>query len=827
MLIPCTRRLGSLFVALGIGLTGVEGSVILSPAAAQASSRVALKVRRYPGRVDVVVAGLGPTARVVSQRTTDSLWTGHIQGTDEAIELEQPQRLSLPDVGLSSIRLTSSESGYELKVQTSESSILDTPTVTSDGTGVIVSFKRQNSTTLRSSGRLDLSRPGRVNQPVYVPPMRPRAVAPPLGDMAVGTMLINNRSFVKASGPPVSLTLNNAPAKDALMSMARLGGYGFVFVGDGADGASAGENTASTYPVSMAFRNERYDRALNSVLMASGLQGRLDGSTLLVGTAVSAKSFGPQMSKVFRLNQVEVESASKYLGNLGALIQVANTKTTTSRESETSGTSSNSSESSTSTTSMTTEVDTYGSGVGPLLGLVGTTDARLNTITLVGDPSLINVAQSYLKQIDLRKRQVAVKVQILTVSLTNDKTVDASFSARMGDTYIVSQSGKAHMNFGRYKPGNPSGTGVYADGEYGTPGSYQAKIPGVQAQQVLDPLVNSQSVIPPTVDQQTVNQPYVEAQDLVSSVDPETGKVTTELVPRLDELGRPIYVPSTDPNASPQLVPVFDATGQPINVPSTNPAATPTLVPVYDSNGQPILVPSTDPRAAQTLKPIYDKNGQPVYVPGKDPAKFRYPDNSFFAYIEALIVSSSAKTLAQPTLLVQEGETAEVETGQNVITGVSSTDTANGSTQFQNTRENAGLKVDVKVNKIDDNGFITLNLNPEISVPVPAGVQQGVPIFNIAARKLKSGNVRLRDGQSLILTGVISDSDRQQVRKWPILGDMPLIGQLFRQTASSREKNELVVIVTPTVIDDTLGGRYGYGYRPGTAAGRRLVQSEQ
>ncbi len=44
-------------------------------------------------------------------------------------------------------------------------------------------------------------------------------------------MLINNRSFVKASGPPVSLTLNNAPAKDALMSLARLGGYGFVFVG--------------------------------------------------------------------------------------------------------------------------------------------------------------------------------------------------------------------------------------------------------------------------------------------------------------------------------------------------------------------------------------------------------------------------------------------------------------------------------------------------------------------------------------------------------------------------------------------------------------------
>ena len=98
--------------------------------------------------------------------------------------------------------------------------------------------------------------------------MRPRAVAPPLGDMAVGTMLINNRSFVQASGPPVSLTLNKAPAKDALMSLARLGGYGFVYVGDSNSSVGA-EGDSSEYPVTMAFRDERYDRALNSVLTSS------------------------------------------------------------------------------------------------------------------------------------------------------------------------------------------------------------------------------------------------------------------------------------------------------------------------------------------------------------------------------------------------------------------------------------------------------------------------------------------------------------------------------------------------------------------------------
>ena len=273
-------------------------------------------------------------------------------------------------------------------------------------------------------------------------------------------------------------------------------------------------------------------------------------------------------------------------------------------------------------------------------------------------------------------------------------------------------------------------------------------------------------------------------------------------------------------------MPVYDSTGQPIMVPSADPAASPTLVPVIDSTGQTVFVPSTDPSAQPTLKPVIDQYGRPVYVSARDPSASRHSDNSFYSYVEALVQSSAAKTLAQPTLLVQEGETAMVETGQSVITGVSATETANGSTRFQNTRENAGLTVDLSVSKIDDNGFISLELKPEISVPIPAGTQEGVGIFNIQARKLESGSIRLRDGQSLILTGVITDSDRQQVRKWPILGDMPLIGQLFRQSTSSREKNELVIIVTPTILDDEQGGRFGYGYRPGTPAGRQLVQSE-
>ena len=217
-------------------------------------------------------------------------------------------------------------------------------------------------------------------------------------------------------------------------------------------------------------------------------------------------------------------------------------------------------------------------------------------------------------------------------------------------------------------------------------------------------------------------------------------------------------------------------------------------------------------------------DGKRLYEKANDNERYRQPDDSFYSYLNAVIVSSSAKTLAQPTLLVQEGENAKVEAGESVITGRTTSETSNGTTEFTFTRENAGLVLGLKVSKIDDNGFVTMEVNPQVSVPVGAGNQGGVPIYNLSGRKLESGSIRLRDRQTLILTGVIQQSDRQQVQKWPFLGDLPLIGQLFRGSSSTRQKTELVIVVTPTILDDENGASYGYGFRPGTPAGRKLLQ---
>ena len=123
-----------------------------------------------------------------------------------------------------------------------------------------------------------------------------------------------------------------------------------------------------------------------------------------------------------------------------------------------------------------------------------------------------------------------------------------------------------------------------------------------------------------------------------------------------------------------------------------------------------------------------------------------------------------------------------------------------------------------------------MKVNPSVSLPVPApqgaGADTGgVQIFNLNKRDLQSGEIRLRDGQTLILTGVVSEQQLEQVRKWPILGDLPLLGSLFRRSESRRSKDELVILVTPRVIDDDQGGVFGYGYRPGTVDSTRLLRT--
>ena len=120
--------------------------------------------------------------------------------------------------------------------------------------------------------------------------------------------------------------------------------------------------------------------------------------------------------------------------------------------------------------------------------------------------------------------------------------------------------------------------------------------------------------------------------------------------------------------------------------------------------------------------------------------------------------------------------------------------------------------------RIDDNGFVTFNVSPTISSPQPA-VQfqtEAGPQFltPISRREVSSGSIRVRDGQTLLLAGIIQEGETSTVTKVPILGDLPIIGALFRSSQTIGQRDEVIVMLTPEILDDSDQSTWGYSYTP-------------
>lgn len=213
---------------------------------------------------------------------------------------------------------------------------------------------------------------------------------------------------------------------------------------------------------------------------------------------------------------------------------------------------------------------------------------------------------------------------------------------------------------------------------------------------------------------------------------------------------------------------------------------------------------------------------------------------NFFAQLQFAITNGNAKVVTDPTLVIQEGQRAEVRLTQEVVTNFEQQVTATeNSTQITITVEkaSAGLILPIQIDRIDDNGFVALSVAPtiaapadtqDISIPGSGGSAASVnTITLLSERRLQSGQVRMRDGQTLVLAGVIQDQDRAAVTKIPILGDIPILGALFRRTERQNSRQELIVLVTPRVLDDSERSTFGYSYTPGPGVQRVLDQGAQ
>ena len=210
---------------------------------------------------------------------------------------------------------------------------------------------------------------------------------------------------------------------------------------------------------------------------------------------------------------------------------------------------------------------------------------------------------------------------------------------------------------------------------------------------------------------------------------------------------------------------------------------------------------------------------------------------SLLATITASVTSGQGKVLTDPSLTVQEGESASISLTEKVVTEntINITAPTGGSTVPTRTQtiktEDVGLSLNISLARVDDNGFINLSISPAVTAIIGqtnlgTGELAGSFASILSKRTLNSGQIRLRDGQTLILSGIIRDSERQTTSKVPILGDIPILGALFRSEATTSNRSEVVIVVTPRVIDDSQNANWGYTYQPGPET-QKVIDSNQ
>jgi type IV pilus assembly protein PilQ len=182
--------------------------------------------------------------------------------------------------------------------------------------------------------------------------------------------------------------------------------------------------------------------------------------------------------------------------------------------------------------------------------------------------------------------------------------------------------------------------------------------------------------------------------------------------------------------------------------------------------------------------------------------------------VQSAIRNGTGKILTDPKVVVADGGSSRISIATSVPVNVETITITQGENlppvvaqRLQ--REDAGVILNVSEVRIDDNGFVTLTIQPEISIPVPlqrleGGDFAGILLFNIDRRRLEASQLRLRDGQTFIIAGLIQDRDIVEVQKVPFLGDLPLLGALFRSQSVNNERNEVVFMLTPYIMDDNV-----------------------
>jgi pilus assembly protein CpaC len=166
--------------------------------------------------------------------------------------------------------------------------------------------------------------------------------------------------------------------------------------------------------------------------------------------------------------------------------------------------------------------------------------------------------------------------------------------------------------------------------------------------------------------------------------------------------------------------------------------------------------------------------------------------------VEAERKTSFIKILAEPTIVAMSGQEGDFLVGGKVYTPTVST---NGAIDYVERTYGVGLRF---TPTILDSGRISLKVAPEVSEPLKEAVFSGstpngtlLPAFKTS---YASTTVQMDEGENLVIGGLLRDNMNEVIRAVPLLGEIPILGALFRRTEMSSETTELMIIIRPTLV---------------------------
>lgn len=214
------------------------------------------------------------------------------------------------------------------------------------------------------------------------------------------------------------------------------------------------------------------------------------------------------------------------------------------------------------------------------------------------------------------------------------------------------------------------------------------------------------------------------------------------------------------------------------------------------SNNSLIGSPGTVPNS--TVSPGSVPVAAPQIPLGENVFNFVWGGGSsrFLAMINALETSGFAYTLARPSLTVLSGQTASFLAGGEIPIPVPSAGSDNVSIEYKE----FGIRLALTPTIVNE-GRITLKVAPEVSELdyTNAVTIAGTEVPALTVRRTDT-SIALADGESFIISGLVSKSTLSKVNKLPGLGNLPKLGALFRQSNLTRDETELLMIVTPHLV---------------------------